>query len=112
MAVDTHIMKTSNYERITFLVLFGAVLMASTDAARPARLPNLVLRSHTSSIIETEEVVNSLHTFRNNDSLSKALCIGPGGASLLSEDMIERIQITGYFALWYALNVVYNSEFQ
>jgi len=101
-------MKTSNYERITFLVIFGAVLMASTDAARPARLPNLVLRSHTSSIIETEEVVNSLHTFRNNDSLSKALCIGPGGASLLSEDMIERIQITGYFALWYALNVVYN----
>lgn len=46
-----------------------------------------------------------------DDAVDQLLPLDNRGGELISSGLLERLKIGSYFALWYALNVAYNSKF-
>ena len=100
-------------------VLFAA-LCVSTLATRPAfgaskvSLIHAPKKSQVATYAELSIVEQEASTTGDDDDTTKDQIQIRGGASKVattSSNLIENLTICFYFLAWYALNVIYNSEF-
>lgn len=95
-----------------------ALLLAATVSARQQGAPFVkpIVRATTTSsatdVLQSSSFKSALDvTSTLSDVHSNNIAIRGGGDDVSSSlSLMARLKIGGYFALWYILNVVYNSE--
>ena len=107
--------------KIPVLVFAAAAATAAAASSPSAAMPVAFAKRRTArgaaAVLPTavaRDVLNEALVADQTDQPSSSTVLGlrAGSAGVADSGLLQRLKIGFYFALWYALNVVYNSEYK